>query len=58
MFDPCLPLHTEKSFRNLIKSNRKQIVFTMHRGEMGRHSTHREISLNQTENRLYLLFSD
>ena len=24
-------IHTEKSFRNLIKSNRNQIVFTMHR---------------------------
>ena len=24
-------IHTEKSFQNLVKSNRNQIVFTMHR---------------------------
>ena len=50
-----LRLHTEKSFRNLIKSNRNQIVFTMHRLIL----TQKGIRLdpNQSENRKYNLIS-
>ena len=50
---------TEKYFRNLVKSNRNQIVFrsASRRTSQIEVTTHREILLNRTVIRLYLPFS-
>ena len=47
--------HTEKSFRNLIKSNRNQIVFTIFR--LIRHQTDVRLVSNLSENGNYNLIS-
>ena len=48
-------LHTEKSFRNLIKSYRNQIVFTMHR--LIWNKTDVRLAPNHSENGKYNLLS-
>ena len=48
--------HTEKSFRNLNKSNRNQIVFIMHR--LIWNKTDVRLVPNQSENGKYNLISD
>ena len=55
MFDLIWWLHTEKSFRNLIKSNRNQNVLTMHR--FIRNQTDVRLVTNQSENGKYNLIS-
>ena len=48
-------IHTEKYFRNLITSNRNQIVFTMHR--LIWNKTNVSLLPNQSENGKYNLIS-
>ena len=49
----CVVIHTEKSFRNLIKSSRNQIVFTIFR--LIWNKTGVCLDLNQSENGKYNL---
>ena len=54
-FWACVNVHTEESFRNLIKSNRNQIAFTIFR--LIWNQTDIRLDPNKSENGKYNLFS-